>query len=71
MPKTESTLLICRESFVGSFSDYETFVAVKGKTVIDPTSDEGKRVLANWSYYFGPVLSRQEEQANVPLQVAL
>jgi hypothetical protein len=71
MPKSESQLLICRESFVGSFSDYETFVGVRGKTVIDPATDEGKRVLKNWSKFFGPVLSREEENANVPLQVAL
>lgn len=71
MPKTESQLLMCRESFVGSFSDIDSFVGVRGKTVIDPATDEGKRVLKHWSKFFGPVISREEENASVPLQVAL
>ena len=50
-----SRLLICCESFVGTFGDLSDYVGIKGKSIIDPDTAEGKRVLRNWARYFAPI----------------
>jgi hypothetical protein len=59
--KTQSSLLICRESFVGTFPDNSIFVAQKDKTIVDPDTAEGKRVLRDWSGYFVPIKASRME----------
>lgn len=53
--KTETRLLICVESFVGTYGDLSDYVGVKGKSIIDPDTEEGRRVLRNWAKFFAPV----------------
>jgi hypothetical protein len=48
-------LLICRESFAGDFGNNDIYYGVKDKTIVDPATAEGKRVLRNWSKFFVPV----------------
>lgn len=48
-------LLICNESFVGDFGRNDIYYGTKDKTILDPTSAEGKRVLRHWAKFFGPV----------------
>ncbi len=55
MPTKTSGLLMCRESFVGDFGNNDIFVGTKGKTIIDPDTKDGQRVLRNWAKFFEPV----------------
>jgi len=55
MAVKEATLLICRESFVGEFVPNDIYYGVKGKTILDPDTADGKRVLAHWSKFFEPI----------------
>jgi hypothetical protein len=55
MATKEATLLICRESFVGEFAENDIYYGVKGKTILDPDTPEGKKVLKNWAKFFEPI----------------
>jgi hypothetical protein len=60
MPTKTAELLICKESFVGTFADNSIYVGIQGKSIVDPSSAEGKRILKDWAKFFRPITVTDE-----------